>query len=78
MRRAGIRLARQNLSVLIDEVKKGAEILITDRGRPVARLSPPRPAAARRFPGCAAFRRTMPRTTPPVSEAVGEDREDRF
>jgi len=39
MRRAGIRETRQNLSVLLEEVRKGEEIIITDRGRPVATLS---------------------------------------
>ena len=34
------REARQNLSELLEEVKKGREIVITDRGRPVARLAP--------------------------------------
>ena len=36
MRKAGIREARQNLSVLLDEVREGREVLITDRGKPVA------------------------------------------
>jgi antitoxin (DNA-binding transcriptional repressor) of toxin-antitoxin stability system len=39
MIRAGIREARRNLSVLLDEVRKGEEVIITDRGRPVATLS---------------------------------------
>lgn len=40
MRTAGIREARQNLSALLDEVKKGREVVITERGRPVAKLVP--------------------------------------
>src|SRR5207244_2142437 len=40
MRTAGVREARQNLTDLLDDVKKGREIVITDRGRPVARLAP--------------------------------------
>jgi prevent-host-death family protein len=40
MKRAGIREVRQNLSALLDEVQRGEEIIITDRGRPVATLSP--------------------------------------
>ena len=51
MRTAGIREARQNLSALLEEVHKGREILITDRGRPVARLVPPLPLSAKPFPG---------------------------
>src|SRR5437764_12141509 len=40
MRRAGVREARQNLSDLLDDVKKGREVVITEHGRPVARLAP--------------------------------------
>lgn len=78
MKKAGIREARQNLSALVEQVKKGREILITDRGRPVARLVPPvRPVAAP-FPDLSRFRRTMPVLTPPLSGLIIEDRGDRF
>ena len=46
LKEAGIREAPQNLSALIAEVRKGREITITDCGKPVARLVPPRPAEA--------------------------------
>ncbi|MFO7952654.1 MAG: type II toxin-antitoxin system prevent-host-death family antitoxin [Bacillota bacterium] len=36
----GIREARINLSKLIRDVRDGMEIIITDRGRPVAKLTP--------------------------------------
>jgi prevent-host-death family protein len=36
----GIREARINLSKLIRDVRSGMEIVITDRGKPVARLVP--------------------------------------
>ncbi len=62
-----MREARQNLSLLLAEVHKGHEILITDRGRPVARLVAPLPLSAKSFQGRAAFRRTMPTLTPPLS-----------
>ena len=78
MPKAGIREARQNLSALIEEVKKGREVVITDRGKPVARLVPPSPALARPFPDRTAFRRTMPRLRPPLSSSIAEAREDRF
>ncbi len=78
MRTAGIREVRQNLSALLREVKKGREIVITDRGEPVARLAPPAFSAARPFPDLAAFRRTLPRLEPPLSAAVMEDRADRL
>ncbi len=78
MRKAGIRQARQNLSALLEQVRKGREILITDRGRPVARLVPPGRPAAARFPDLSRFRRTMPVLTPPLSGSIVEDRGDRF
>ena len=36
----GVFEAKNNLSALLDEVEAGAEITITRRGRPVARLVP--------------------------------------
>ena len=77
MRTAGVREARQNLSALLDEVKKGREVVITERGRPVAKLVPPdHPRGG--VPDLAAFRRRMPVLDPPLSTAVAEDREDRL
>ncbi|MBN2337704.1 MAG: type II toxin-antitoxin system prevent-host-death family antitoxin [Acidobacteria bacterium] len=78
MKRAGIREARQSLSELIEMVRKGREVLITDRGKPVARLVPAETSSARAFPGRAAFRRSMPALSPPLSSTVCEDREDRL
>lgn len=78
MRRAGIREARQNLSDLLDEVKRGREVLITDRGKPVARLVPHLRASVKPFPDLSAFRRSMPRLDPPLSQTIIEDREDRI
>lgn len=78
MRTAGVREARQNLSALLDEVKKGREIVITEHGRPVAKLVPPDPPRGGGVPNRAAFRRTMPVFDPPVSQTIAEDREDRF
>lgn len=40
MRRATITEAKNGLSALLDRVKAGETILITDRGVPVARLEP--------------------------------------
>jgi prevent-host-death family protein len=74
MREAGIREARQNLSALIAEVRKGHEVTITDRGKAVARLVASRPANARPFGGRAAFRRRMPQLTTTLSSAVVDGR----
>lgn len=40
MKTAAITELKAKLSQYIDQVKAGAEVLITDRGRPVARLVP--------------------------------------
>jgi prevent-host-death family protein len=77
MKKAGIREARQNLSALIEAVHKGHEITITDRGRAVARLVPPRREETKTFAGRAAFRRTLTEIDHPLSAAVIEDRTDR-
>ncbi|HEX2500374.1 MAG TPA: type II toxin-antitoxin system prevent-host-death family antitoxin [Methylomirabilota bacterium] len=78
MRTAGVREARQNLSALLDEVKKGREVVITERGRPVAKLVPADRPRRNGVPDLAAFRRTMPALDPPLSTTVQEDREDRL
>lgn len=36
----GLRKAKANFSKLIKKVKQGSEIILTDRGKPVARLAP--------------------------------------
>ena len=75
---AGVREARQNLSALLDEVKKGREVVITERGRPVAKLVPPDRPRRAGVPNLAAFRRRLPVLRPPLSVTLNEEREDRF
>src|SRR3989442_8258168 len=78
MRALGSGEARQNLSALLDEVRKGREVVITERGRPVAKLVPPDRPRGKGVPDLAAFRRKMPVLNPPLSMTVAEDRaEDR-
>ncbi len=76
MKKTGIRQARQNLSALLDEVKKGREIIITERGKAVARLVAFRPRNARGLPDLSAFRRELPALVPPLSAAILENREE--
>ena len=78
MRTAGVREARQNLSVLLDEVRKGREVVITERGRPVAKLVPPDRPRGKTVPNLASFRRKMPVLDPPLSATVIRDRTDRL
>jgi prevent-host-death family protein len=76
MRTAGIREARQNLTSLLDDVRKGRQVIISDRGRPVAMLVPVRPD--RGFPDLKAVRRRVRATRAELSEAIVEDRDDRL
>ena len=76
MKKAGIREARQNLSALIEEVKKGREIVITDRGKPVARLAPIERRSRKPFPDLTEFRKSMPKLDPPLSETILQEREE--
>jgi prevent-host-death family protein len=78
MRTAGVREARQNLSALLDEVRKGREVLITERGRPVAKLVPPDRGRGKGVPNLAAFRRRMPVLDPPLSTTISAERADRI
>jgi prevent-host-death family protein len=76
MRKAGVREVRQNLTDLLDDVKKGREVVITDRGRPVARLAPV--AHRRAFPDLSHVRATFRGPGAQLSQAVLEEREDRL
>ena len=77
MRTAGVREARQDLTSLLDDVRKGREVVITDRGRPVARLVPVRERQP--FPDLKKVRaRGRGLAKARVSEALLEDREDRL
>ena len=40
MRQVGIRALKQNASEVISEVVNGETVIVTDRGRPVAQISP--------------------------------------
>jgi len=57
---------------------EGREVVITERGRPVARLVPPTRGSAQPVPDLSAFRRKMPVVTPPLSASIVKDRGDRF
>lgn len=46
MREIGAFEAKNKLSSLLDEVERGEEVVITRRGKPVARLVPDRPPSA--------------------------------
>jgi prevent-host-death family protein len=86
--RAGVREFKNNLSRYLERVRQGDEVIVTDRGRPVARVVPI--DAARRASGLdeleaqglAALAQTSDRSLPgkliaataPVSPLVAEQR----
>lgn len=77
MKTAGIRQARQQLTAILDEVRKGHEVLLTDRGRPVARIVPPLRDSARPLSSHRRFRAGIRLKGRPLSETVANEREDR-
>ncbi len=78
MKTAGIREARQGLSSLVAEVRKGREIVLTEHGRPVARLAPLRDEAPSAFHSHRRFRLAIGKVGTHISSATAEDREDRI
>jgi len=77
MKRAGIREVRQTLTALLAEVRKGREVVITDRGRPVARLVPPEAQSAQPYASHRRFRMSVRLKGRPLSETIAADRADR-
>jgi prevent-host-death family protein len=77
MKTAGIREARQGLSSLVAEVRKGREIVLTEHGRPVARLVPLCDETASAFRSHRRFRAAIGQAGARLSTAVAEDRADR-
>ncbi|MCC6847018.1 MAG: type II toxin-antitoxin system prevent-host-death family antitoxin [Deltaproteobacteria bacterium] len=77
-RSAGIREARQNLSGLLAQVRKGHEIVITDRGRPVARLLPPVGESAKGVSSHRRFRAGIKLRGAKLSATIEADRADRL
>lgn len=78
MRKSGLREARHHLASLIDDVKKGREVVITERGRAVARLVPAGPPAGKGLPELKSLRVTLRPAALPLSAVVADDRDDRF
>ena len=77
MKTAGIREARQGLSSLVAEVRKGREIVLTEHGRSVARLVPLRDEAPNAFRSHRRFRAAIGQPGALLSTAIAEDRADR-
>ena len=80
MKTVGIREARQNITALIEHVKKGREVTITDRGKPVARLIGPPPLLSEKpFPDLSEFRKSLnlpPGTGDALVQALIDERNE--
>ena len=71
--------AKARLSELLDQVEAGREVLITRRGKAVARLSPAvRPKKPLPLRELAGFRASMPRLRRPAAELLREARHERL
>ncbi len=60
METVSVAATKAHLSKLLDRIEKGEEIVVTRRGKPVARLSPVRPRK-KPLPPLAEFRGGIPR-----------------
>ena len=71
--------AKARLSELLDKVEAGEKVIITRRGKVVARLSavvrPKKPLPLRELAG---FRASMPRLRRPAAELLREARDERL
>ncbi len=80
MKTVGIREARQNMTALIEHVRKGREVTITDRGKPVARLIGPAPVLSKKpFPDLSGFRKSLgvaPGTGDVLVQAIIDERNE--
>jgi antitoxin (DNA-binding transcriptional repressor) of toxin-antitoxin stability system len=79
MRSVSVREVRALLPGLEEELARTGEIVLTRRGRPIARLTPVDGAAAARprRPNLAEFRASMPFQETPSEVLVREDRDAR-
>lgn len=70
--------AKSHLSEILDRVEAGEEVVITRRGKPVARLKSERRSTsiAPDFEKLRAFRETMPMATIPAGELIRQMRDE--
>ena len=75
MKTLSVREIRCALPHLDELVAEAGEVIVTRRGRPLARIVPIKPRGG--MPSTAAFRATMPKMKIPSEVLIAEDREDR-
>jgi prevent-host-death family protein len=69
MTEVSVKDARDNFRAWLDRAEAGEEIVITRRGKEVARLVPPR-REPKRFPDLTEFRKSIELRGEPLSETV--------
>jgi len=69
MQQVSVREVRDNLRAVLDRAEAGEEIVITRRGKEVARIVPPRRESAR-FPDLTEFRKSIKLRGESASETV--------
>lgn len=79
MQRVNVREARQHIGRLLDAVCAGEEVIITRRGKPVARLLEftEQHGDAPGFPQRGEFRNRLPRTVRSSTEEIRSIRDER-
>ena len=81
MKTASVREVQHGLAAILERVERGEEVTVTRRGKPVARIVPPRSPRPVRWPDFAErMKRDFPDGAPPgpaVSHLIDLDREER-
>lgn len=75
MSRVNISEARKKLSELVKSTERGQSVIITRRGKDVARLAPPEEEPAKPLPKLKHFRASLGVTGKTLSETVIEKRD---
>ncbi|HJP18144.1 MAG TPA: type II toxin-antitoxin system prevent-host-death family antitoxin [Nitrospinota bacterium] len=75
MVQVNVKEARNHLSSLLNKVEKGEEVIITRRGKKVARLAPPKKEVSK-FPSLKSFRATIKMKGKTLSQTVIALREE--
>ncbi len=76
MQTATVGKIQKNFAKVLREINAGEEIIITKRGKPVARLTALGPGRHINWPDF--FKEAIPAQGKTISELVVEEREDRF
>ena len=78
MAEVSVKEARDNFRAYLDRAEAGEEIVITRRGKEIARIVPPR-REPKRFPDLTEFRKSIELRGEPMSETViRQRRESRY